>query len=191
MVLRAALWVVLMGMFAGCGINSVVEADEDVKAAWSDIQSQYKRRMDLIPNLIQTVKGASAFEQETLTKVVEARSKVAGLKIDASTLDSPERLKAFEQAQNQLSGALSRLLAVAEQYPQLKATQGYLDLQAQLEGTENRIAVARKRFIDSVAEYNKIVLRFPSMIGAKIRGKTLRENFEGVAGSETPPEVKF
>jgi LemA protein len=189
--LRVCALLFAISTLVGCGINSVIDADEDVKAAWSEVESQYKRRMDLIPNLIQTVKGASAFEQETLAKVVEARSKVASLKIDASVLDDPAKLKAFEQAQNQLSGSLGRLLAVAEQYPQLKATQGYLDLQAQLEGTENRIAVARKRFIDSVGEYNKIVLRFPSMIGAKIRGKTTRTNFEGVQGAETPPEVKF
>jgi LemA protein len=176
---------------AGCGYNEVVERDEDVKAAWAEVQNQYKRRADLVPNLVKVVKGAAQFEQDTLTKVVEARSKVAGMKIDASTIDDPAKLKAFEQAQGELGGALSRLLVVAERYPELKATDAFRDLQAQLEGTENRIAVARKRYIDDVAEYNKVVARFPTSIGAGMRGMKSRPTFEGTPGLEKPPEVNL
>ena len=177
--------------FAGCGYNEVIERDEDVKAAWAEVQNQYKRRSDLVPNLVNVVKGAANFEQETLQKVVEARAQVGQVKVDSSTIDDPQKLRQFEQAQGQLSGALSRLLVVAEKYPELKATDAYRDLQAQLEGTENRITVARKRFIESVAEYNKTVLRFPSSLGAGLRGKKERPTFEGDPGSEKPPEVKF
>lgn len=176
---------------AGCGYNEVVERDEDVKAAWAEVQNQYKRRADLVPNLVKVVKGAGQFEQDTLTKVVEARSKVAGIKVDASTIDDPAKLKAFEQAQGELGGALSRLLVVAERYPELKATDAYRDLQAQLEGTENRIAVARKRYIDDVAEYNKVVARFPSSIGASMRGMKSRATFEGTPGLEKAPDVNL
>jgi LemA protein len=177
--------------FAGCGYNEVIEHDEDVKAAWAEVQNQYKRRADLVPNLVNVVKGAASFEQETLEKVVQARAQVGQVKVDSSTIDDPEKLRQFEQAQGQLSGALSRLLVVAEKYPELKATDAYRDLQAQLEGTENRITVARKRFIESVAEYNKVVLRFPTSIGAGMRGKKERPTFQGDPGTEKPPEVKF
>ena len=176
---------------AGCGYNDVIDHDEQVKGAWAEVQNQYKRRADLVPNLVSTVKASGQFEQDTLTKVVEARSKVAGLKIDASTIDDPEKLKKFEAAQNELSGSLSRLLVVAEQYPTLKATDGYRDLQAQLEGTENRITVARKRYIDEVAEYNALVQKFPTSIGASMRGRAVRPTFEAAPGSENAPEVKF
>jgi LemA protein len=174
-----------------CGYNEVVEKDEDVKASWAEVQNQYKRRSDLVPNLVNVVKGAGQFEQDTLTKVIEARSKVAGLKVDASTIDDPAKLKQFQEAQGQLSSALSRLLVVVERYPELKATDAYRDLQAQLEGTENRIAVARGRYIASVAEYNKVVQVFPTSIGASLRSKTVRPTFEAEAGSDKAPEVKF
>lgn len=180
----------LMGL-AGCGFNSVVEADEDVKAAWAEVDNQYKRRADLVPSLVNTVKGAANFEQETLQKVVEARSKVGSVQVDSSTIDNPAKLQQFEAAQSQLSGALSHLMVVMEKYPELKATAGFQDLQSQLEGTENRIAVARKRFIAAVADYNKEVLTFPTMIGAKMRGKDVRPTFQGTPGQENPPEVKF
>ena len=180
----------LLGLPA-CGYNDVITLDESVKASWAEVENQYQRRADLVPNLVSTVKGAGTFEQETLTKVVEARSKVAGLKIDASTIDDPEKLKKFEAAQGELSGSLSRLLVVAEQYPQLKATDAYRDLQSQLEGTENRIAVARKRYIESVAEYNGLVQRFPTSMGASLRGRNVRPTFQGTAGADKPPEVKF
>ncbi len=175
----------------GCGFNDVVDADEDVKAAWSEVQNQYKRRADLVPSLVKTVKGAANFEQETLQKVVEARSKVGSMKVDSSIVDDPAKLQAFEKAQQQLSGALSKLMVVVERYPDLKATGGFRDLQAQLEGTENRIAVARRRYIQSVSSYNKIVQRFPSMIGASLRGKEVRANFEASPGLEQAPEINL
>jgi LemA protein len=174
----------------GCGYNEVIERDEDVKAAWAEVQNQYKRRADLIPNLVKVVKGAADFESETLQKLVEARASVGKLQVDSSTIDDPSKLKAFEKAQGQLGGALSRLLVVAERYPELKANNNYRDLQAQIEGTENRITVARKRYIDSVAEYNKVVLRFPSSIGASLRNKSERPTFSvETEGIEEPPEL--
>jgi LemA protein len=176
---------------SGCGYNDVITLDEGVKASWAEVENQYKRRADLVPNLVSVVKGAGNFEQETLTKVVEARSKVAGMKVDASTIDDPEKLKKFEAAQAELSGSLSRLLVVAEQYPTLKATDAYRDLQSQLEGTENRIAVARKRYIENVAEYNGLVQRFPTSIGASMRGRAVRPTFEAAPGSDKVPEVKL
>jgi LemA protein len=186
-----ALVIGLSAPLAGCGYNDVITLDEGVKANWAEVENQYKRRADLVPNLVSVVKGAGNFEQETLTKVVEARSKVAGLKVDSSTIDDPEKLKKFEAAQGELSGSLSRLLVVAEQYPQLKATDAYRDLQSQLEGTENRIAVARKRYIESVAEYNGLVQRFPTSIGASLRGRAVRPTFQAAPGSDKAPEVKF
>ena len=176
---------------AACGYNDVIDRDEQVKASFAEVQNQYKRRADLVPNLVSTVKAAGQFEQDTLTKVVEARSKVAGLKVDSSTIDDPEKLKKFEAAQNELSGSLSRLLVVAEQYPTLKATDSYRDLQAQLEGTENRITVARKRYIEDVAEYNALVQKFPTSIGASMRGRAVRPTFEAAPGAENAPQVKF
>jgi LemA protein len=173
----------------GCGYNEVMERDEDVKAAWAEVQNQYKRRADLVPQLVQVVKAAANFEQETLSAVVQARSSVAGMKVDSSVIDDPKKLAAFEAAQSKLSGALSRLLVVSENYPDLKASAAYRDLQAQLEGTENRITVARGRYIEAVATYNKVVLLFPSSIGAGMRGKTERPTFEGDAADEKPPEL--
>jgi LemA protein len=175
----------------GCGYNEVINRDEDVKGSWAEVQNQYKRRSDLVPNLVQTVKASAAFETDTLQKVIEARSKVAEMKVDSSTIEDPAKLKQFEAAQGQLSSALSRLMVVVEKYPELKSTEGYRDLQSQLEGTENRIAVARNRYIASVAEYNKVVQRFPSSIGASLRHRSVRPTFEGEQGAEKPPEVKF
>ena len=193
---RSSLWLsapfLLLALSTqACGFNRVVETDEDVKAAWSEVQNQYKRRADLVPGLVKVVKGAAEFERTTLQQVVEARSKVAGLKVDSSTIEDPQKLRAFEAAQQQLSGALSRLMVVVERYPNLRASENYRDLQAQLEGTENRIAVARKRYIDSVATYNKVVQTFPSMLGASLRGKKVRPNFEGTPGAEKPPEIEL
>jgi len=187
-----ALAVALCVVFSGsCGYNEVIDRDEDVKASWSEVQNQYKRRADVVPNLVNVVKGSAAFEKDTLQAVVEARASVGKVSIDASTIDDPAKLQAFEAAQAKLSGALGRLLAVSEAYPDLKASAQFRDLQAQLEGTENRIAVARKRYIESVAEYNKTVLRFPTSLGASIRGKKERPNFTGDPANETAPEVKF
>ncbi len=191
---QLVLWAaVLMGVWlSGCGYNDVIDRDEDVKAAWSEVQNQYQRRADLVPNLVRTVKAEASFEQETLQNVVQARSRVGQMNVDASTIEDPQKLQQFEQAQGQLSSALSRLLVVAERYPQLQANQAFRDLQAQLEGTENRIAVARRRYIESVAAYNKVVLRFPTSIGASMRGKSERPNFTATApGAEQPPEVSF
>ncbi len=177
---------------SGCGYNKLQGLDEKVKAAWAEVQNQYQRRADLIPNLVATVKGASQFEQETLQKVVEARAQATSIKLDAQALNDPATFKKFEDAQRNLSGALSRLLAVAEQYPDLKANQNYRDLQAQLEGTENRIAVARKRYVESVAEYNTSVRSFPNNLTAKyLLGLTVRETFSADEAAQKPPQVKF
>jgi LemA protein len=174
----------------GCGYNEVIERDEAVKAAWGEVENQYQRRADVVPNLVRVVKGAANFEQETLTAVVEARSKVGSVQVDASTIDDPEKLKQFEQAQGELSSALSRLLVVSEQYPTLKATEGFRDLQVQLEGTENRIAVARRRFVEAVSAYNQTVLKFPTSLGAGMRGKTVRPSFSATTpGADKAPQV--
>jgi LemA protein len=190
-----ARWLVGLGallwLCGGCGYNEVIERDEEVKAAWAEVQNQYKRRADLVPNLVNVVKGSADFERDTLQKVVEARASVGSIKVDGSIIDDPAKLQAFEAAQSKLTGALSRLLAVSEAYPDLKASAQFRDLQAQLEGTENRIAVARRRFIESVAEYNKSVLRFPSSNGASLRGKQVRPTFQGDAADVKPPEVKL
>ncbi len=176
---------------SGCGYNEVIDRDEEVKGAWAEVQNQYKRRADLVPNLVKVVQGAADFERDTLKQVVEARASVAGVKVDASTIDDPQKLAQFEEAQAKLSGALSRLLVVSENYPDLKASAAFRDLQAQLEGTENRIAVARGRYIQSVAEYNKTVLRFPSSLGASMRGKSERPTFTGSAADEKAPEINL
>jgi LemA protein len=176
---------------SGCGYNEVIDRDEDVKAAWAEVQNQYKRRADLVPNLVKVVQGAANFEKETLQNVVDARASVGKITVDSSIIDDPERLAQFEAAQAKLSGALSRLLAVSENYPDLKTSAQFRDLQAQIEGTENRIAVARKRYIEAVAEYNKTVLRFPTSIGASLRGKSERPSFQGDPSHEAPPEVSF
>jgi LemA protein len=180
----------VLGM-TGCGYNAVIDRDEDVKASWAEVQNQYKRRADLVPSLVKVVKGAADFERETLQAVVEARAKVGTVQADASAINDPQKLQQFEAAQSQLGSALSRLLVVVERYPDLKASAAFRDLQAQLEGTENRITVARKRFIDSVAEYNKVVLRFPTSIGAGMRGKKERPTFTGAAADEKPPEINL
>jgi LemA protein len=185
-----ACWVLLVLGAFGCGYNDVIDRDEGVKAAWAEVENQYQRRADLVPNLVRVVKGAAAFEKETLEAVVNARSKVGSVQVDSSTIDDPEKLKRFEQAQGELSSALSRLLVVTENYPELKAVAGFRDLQAQLEGTENRISIARRRFIESVQAYNQVVLRFPTSIGAGMRGKKERPTFSAVTpGAEKAPEV--
>lgn len=177
---------------SGCGYNRVVELDEDVKAAWAEVQNQYQRRADLVPNLVRAVTGVTEFEQETLTAVVEARAKATSIQVGPETTGDAAALERFEAAQGQLSGALSRLLVTVERYPDLKASEAFRDLMAQLEGTENRIAVARKRYVEVVAEYNKVVLRFPSSIGAGLRNMTVRPTFEPRRPDlDTPPTVEF
>jgi LemA protein len=178
--------------FSGCGYNELQGLDENVKAAWGEVQNQYQRRADLVPNLVSTVKGAAQFEQDTLQKVIEARSQATGIKLDAQALSNPETFKKFEQAQQNLSRALSRLLVVVERYPDLKANQNFRDLQAQLEGTENRITVARKRYVESVAEYNKGVRFFPTNVTAKyLLGLDVRQTFSADEAAAKPPQVKF
>ncbi|EHY78107.1 LemA family protein [Stutzerimonas chloritidismutans] len=186
--------VFLSWLLAGCGVNNIPTYDEQVKAAWSQVENQYQRRADLIPNLVETVKGFARQEQETLTAVVEARAKATSIQVDASTLDDPQKLQQFQQAQNQLTGALSRLMAVSERYPDLKSNQNFLALQSQLEGTENRIAVARRDFIASVERYNTEIRTFPGRIWHTLMysDMPLRENFEATAeNAEQAPQVQF
>ena len=158
----------LSSVLAGCGINTIPTLDEQVKAAWSQVQNQYQRRSDLIPNLVETVKGAAKQEQATLTAVIEARAKATSIQVDASTLNNPEKLKQFQEAQNQLTGALSRLMVVSERYPDLKSNQNFLSLQSQLEGTENRINISTKDYNEAVQAYNTTIRTFPDIIGAKV-----------------------
>ena len=179
-------------LVSGCGYNDLQGLDEEVKGAWAEVQNQYQRRADLIPNLVATVKGAANFEQETLQKVIEARSAATSIKLDAQSLSDPAMFKKFEDAQRNLSGALSRLLVVVEKYPDLKANQNFRDLQAQLEGTENRVTVARGRYSKSVVEFNKKVRFFPTNLTAQyLLGMKVRENFSADPGAEKPPQVKF
>ncbi len=176
-----------------CGYNSLQGLDEDVKASWADVENNYQRRADLIPNLVETVKGFAKQERETLEAVVKARSEATQTKIDASSLSDAKSFEKFEQAQGQLSSALSRLLVVVEKYPDLKSNQNFIELQSQLEGTENRIAVSRKRYIDTVAEFNKQVRYFPTNLTAKfLLGMQPRETFKATApNADKAPEVKF
>ncbi|AZD71756.1 LemA family protein [Pseudomonas chlororaphis] len=184
----------LSSLLSGCGINNIPTLDEQAKAAWGQVQNQYQRRADLIPNLVETVKGYAKHEQETLTAVIEARAKATSIQVDASTLDNPERLKQYQQAQDQLSGALSRLMVVSERYPDLKANQNFLALQSQLEGTENRIAVARRDFILAVQKYNTEIRTFPGRLWHSVMYSDLpvRETFEATSpDADKAPEVKF
>jgi LemA protein len=182
----------LLFILPGCGYNELQGLDEGVKAAWSEVQNQYQRRADLIPNLVATVKGAANFEQETLQKVIEARAQATSIKLDAQALSDPATFKKFEQAQQNLSGALSRLMVVVEKYPELKANQNFRDLQAQIEGTENRIAVARKRYVESVQTYNTKVRSFPYNLTAQyLLGLKVRETFNADEAAQKPPQVKF
>ena len=176
----------------GCGYNRIQGSDESVKAAWAEVGNQYQRRADLIPNLVATVKGAADFERETLEAVIEARARATSIQATPELVNDPEAFAKFEAAQGQLSSALSRLLVVVERYPELKANANFRDLQAQLEGTENRIAVARNRYIDSVAEYNKLVRYFPTNLTARfLLGMKVRPTFEAREGAEQPPQVTF
>jgi LemA protein len=177
-------------LLSGCGYNSIQTLDEQTKSGWSEVLNQYQRRADLIPNLVQTVKGYAAQEEKVLVGVTEARAKATSIKVDA---DNPESLKQFQQAQGQLSGALSRLLVVSENYPQLKSDQNFRDLQAQLEGTENRITVARNRYIQTVQDYNITVRRFPVNLTAMMFGYKVKPNFsvEDEKAIAKPPTVDF
>lgn len=178
-------------LVSGCGYNSLQAKDEAVNAAWSEVENQYQRRADLVPNLVNVVKGYAKHEKDVLVQVTQARASVASLKIDAQTLEDPAAFQKFQQAQAQLGSALSRLIAVSENYPDLKANQQFLDLQAQLEGTENRIAVARKRYISTVQDYNTYVRQFPQSLTAKVIGMKTRPNFSAETGAEKAPIVSF
>lgn len=181
----------LILLIAGCGgYNKMVNLDENVKNKWGAVQSDYQRRADLIPNLVNTVKGAANFEQQTLIQVTEARAKASQIKVDVNDL-SPEKIQQFQQAQGQLSQALGRLLVTIEKYPELKANQNFLELQAQLEGTENRIKVSRMDFNNAVNEYNSTVRRFPNNLFAGMFGFKPKGYFEAEAGSEKAPAVHF
>ena len=171
--------------------NNLVNQQENVKEAWSQVEAQYQRRSDLIPNLVATVKGAANFEKSTLTAVTEARSKATSIQVDPSKLNNPQVLQNFQQAQSQLSGALSRLLVTVERYPDLKSNQNFQDLQVQLEGTENRITVARERYNNSARKYNSSIRRFPGSLFAGILGFHSMAYFKAEKGSQKAPQVKF
>src|SRR5690554_269106 len=180
----------IMGSCVRGRYNNMVGLSEGVDAQWAQVENVYQRRADLIPNLVNTVKGYADFEQETLTQVIEARSKATSVNVNADNL-TPENIQQFQQAQEGLSGALSRLMVVVERYPDLKANQNFLQLQSQLEGTENRIAVERKKFNDETREYNKYIRMFPQTLLAGMYGFETKGYFEAIAGAENAPEVTF
>jgi LemA protein len=182
---------VVVLVFSMCGsYNGAVSKEENVKKAWSQVENQYQRRADLIPNLVNTVKGYANFEQQTLTAVVQARASATQVKVDPNEL-TPENIQRFEQAQQGLSGALGKLLMITENYPDLKANQSFLGLQQQLEGTENRISVERKNFNEAVNDYNSSIRRFPTNLLVGMFGFTPKGYFQATAGSDRAPEVKF
>jgi len=198
MVLSSRLWAGVLALatalgVSGCGYNDFQRLDEQVKAAWSEVLNQYQRRADLIPNIVNTVKGEAGFEQETLTKVVEARAKATSIQVTPETLNNPEAFNKVQQAQGELSSALSRLIAVSENYPNLKANQGFQDLRVQLEGTENRITVARNRYIKAVADYNVLARQFPTNLTAMLFSYSVKPSFtvENEAAISKPPTVDF
>ena len=178
---------------SGCGYNQFQSLDEQSKSAWSEVLNQYQRRADLIPNIVNTVKGEANFEQSTLTKVVEARAKATSIQLTPEMLNDPEAMKKFQAAQGELGNALSRLMAVTENYPDLKANRGFQDLRVELEGTENRITVARNRYIHTVQDYNVLARSFPSNLTAMMFGYHVKANFEvqNEDAIKTPPVVSF
>lgn len=187
---RIAVLMLLVVMLSGCGYNAIQRQDEVVKQQWSEVLNQYQRRADLVPNLVNTVKGYAQHEEKVFTEVADARSRVGNIQINA---DDPQSLAKFQAAQSQLTGALSRLMAVSENYPDLKASGLFQNLQAQLEGTENRVTVARNRYIQSVQEYNTLIRTFPNNLTAKMFGYQLKPNFsvENEAAISTAPTVDF
>ncbi|WP_313089346.1 LemA family protein [Pseudomonas sp.] len=191
---QLAVVLFLSWLLAGCGINNIPQYDEQVKSAWAQVENQYQRRADLIPNLVETVKGYARQEQDTLTAVTEARAKATSIQISAEDLDDPQKMQQFQQAQSQLTGALSRLMAVSERYPDLKSNQNFLALQSQLEGTENRIAVARRDYIAAVQRYNTEIRTFPGRIWHTLMygDMPIRESFEATAeNADQAPKVQF
>jgi LemA protein len=190
-ILKLFLLLFLTLSLSGCSYNTLVSLEEQVNSAWSQVENQYQRRADLIPNLVKTVQGYADFEKSTLTEVTELRSRVGQINLNAEDLSDEDKFRQFQQAQDQLSGALSRLLVVAENYPQLKANENFMDLQRQLEGTENRISVERKRFNETVQEYNTKIKSFPTLITAMIFGFKEKAYFKGQPGTENAPDVNF
>jgi len=191
---RSLFLVMLAGWLSGCGINNIPTYDEQVKAAWSQVENQYQRRADLIPNLVNTVKGYASHEREVLVDVTEARAKVGSIQVDGTILNAPETLNQFEQAQRQLGSALQRLMVVAERYPDLKANQNFLALQSQLEGTENRISVARRDYIAAVQQYNTEIRTFPGRLWHSFlySDMEIRETYEATAQeADQAPAVSF
>ena len=191
--LSIVLTAALVLSLSGCGYNTFQTTDEQIKASWSEVVNQYQRRADLVPNLVNTVKGEAKFEQDTLTKVIEARSRATSIQATPELINDPAAFQKFQQAQGELTGALSRLMAISENYPNLKTNQGFRDLQAQLEGTENRITVARNRYIKSVQDYNVAVRSFPSNLTAMVLGYKAKPNFavENEKEISKPPSVGF
>lgn len=190
--LLIGIGVIVLIAFFGISVNNgLVSKEESVEGAWAQVENQYQRRSDLIPNLVNTVKGAANFEQETLTAVTNARSNASSINISAADLNDPAKLAQFQQAQSQLSGALSRMLLTVEKYPELKANANFRDLQAQLEGTENRIATERKRFNDVAQNYNTSIRKFPASIFASIGGFERKAYFEAEKGADQTPTVDF
>jgi len=190
---RGLLALGLAWLLTGCGYNDFQRLDEKSKSAWSEVLNQYQRRADLIDNVVATVKGEAAFEQDTLTRVIEARSKATSIQMTPEMLNDPAAMQRFQEAQGQMRSALSRLMVVVEQYPNLKANQGFADLRVQLEGTENRIAVARNRYIESVEAYNVLARSFPNNLTAMVLGYQPKAGFqvENEAAIRTPPRVDF
>ncbi|WP_374664328.1 LemA family protein [Acinetobacter sp.] len=178
-------------ILTGCGYNTLQVKDEAVTAAWSEVQNQYQRRADLVPNLVNVVKGYAKHEEQVLTEVTQARANVAGLKVDKEVLEDPALFQKYQEAQAQMTGALSRLIAVSENYPDLKANEQFKDLQVQLEGTENRIAVARNRYITTVQDFNGYARQFPQVMTAKVIGMDTKPNFSAEQGAQTAPKVSF
>ena len=191
--LRVLLVLLFVALLSGCGYNAIQQKDEAVKAAWSEVINQYQRRADLVPNLVNTVKGYAAHEERVLTEVTEARAKVGQIQITPQTLNDPQAMAKFQAAQGELSGALSRLMAVSENYPNLKADALFQTLQAQLEGTENRITVARNRYVQAVQDYNSYIRQFPQNLTAKMFGYQVKPNFSvaNEAAISTAPTVQF
>ena len=176
---------------SGCGYNTLQVKDEAVTAAWSEVQNQYQRRADLVPNLVTVVKGYAKHEEQVLTEVTQARANVAGLKVDKEVLEDPALFQKYQEAQAQMTGALSRLIAVSENYPDLKANEQFRDLQVQLEGTENRIAVARNRYISTVQDFNSYARQFPQVMTAKVIGMDTKPNFSAEQSAQKAPTVSF
>ena len=191
--LNLALAAFLGLLLTGCGYNDFQRLDEQTKSAWSEVLNQYQRRADLVPNIVATVKGEAQFEQDTLTKVIEARAKATSIQVTPETLNDPAAVSKFQAAQGELGSALSRLMVVSERYPDLKANQGFRDLRVQLEGTENRITVARNRYIQAVQEYNVLARSFPNNLTAMVFGYQVKPNFsvQNEAQISTPPVVDF